>query len=203
MQRDIKITPQQWLYLINNWNALKTAIKKGINDIDHWITKVDDDSKAGEKYSITLSEAIVKIAQEEVAKNIRELTGKNDHPEIFKYQRNEFLRNMPWCCSFVTWVIQESSKKYSFINPIDPKLRACAGVRTLYNHFKEKGLIVDTPKPGYIAFHIDRKSWSYDHIGIVEEVKSLELKTIEGNSDDCLKRNTYNNSNYFNHFGKI
>lgn len=72
-----------------------------------------------------------------------------------------------------------------------PKFSLCSdGVKW----FQDKGRFKDgsyVPAPGDIIFFDWGDDGSIDHVGIVESVKKGIVNTIEGNSGDKVKRNSY------------
>ena len=59
-----------------------------------------------------------------------------------------------------------------------------------------------TPSPGDIIFFDWEQDGSSDHVGIVEKVEDGKVYTIEGNSNDSCKENSYDlNSNDIKGYG--
>ena len=93
-----------------------------------------------------------------------------------------------WCACFVSWcadqagVIQKGAV---------PKFSLCtAGV----DWFQEKGKWQsggNVPTPGTIIFFDWNHDGSSDHVGIVESCDGTTVHTIEGNSGDAVKQNSY------------
>lgn len=97
-----------------------------------------------------------------------------------------------WCAVFVAWCFfkgwgKELSQKMLTYPP-----RSCgAGVKWVYSYGKRAGRIVKTPKPGDIMIlkTADGKGWR--HVAIVETVGKDMIHTLEGNSDNRVRRWTY------------
>ncbi len=106
-----------------------------------------------------------------------------------------FNSHVEWCACFVSWCANECG----YIDDgIIPKFAGCVyGTQW----FKDKGQWVDNsvePTSGMIIFFDwDNRGGSgpqdglADHVGIVEKVESGTVYTVEGNSGDSVKVNTY------------
>ena len=103
-----------------------------------------------------------------------------------------FSGRVEWCACFVSWCANECG----YIDTgIIPKYAGCVnGVQW----FKDRGQWLDgsaEPAPGMIIFF----DWNdengqdglSDHTGIVEKVENGRVYTIEGNSGDSVRRNSY------------
>lgn len=103
-----------------------------------------------------------------------------------------FDYRVEWCACFVSWCANECG----YIDAgIIPKFAGCIQGS---DWFKERGQWQDgsyTPSPGDIIFF----DWSEngvhdglcDHVGIVEKVENGRVHTIEGNSGDACRQNSY------------
>ena len=92
-----------------------------------------------------------------------------------------------WCAVFVWWCMREIGCSDLYYNG-----DKTAYVPALLSWAKSKGLTVKDPEPGdWILFDWEPNG-SPNHIGIVEEVSSSTVTTIEGNSSDKVQRKTYN-----------
>ena len=95
-----------------------------------------------------------------------------------------------WCACFVSWCAGQCGL---LENGVIPKFASCgAGV----NWFQSRGQWLDgsaTPEPGMIIFFqwYGSDSLIADHVGIVERVDNGRVYTIEGNSNDMMRRNSY------------
>lgn len=106
-----------------------------------------------------------------------------------------FSSRVEWCACFVSWCANECG----YIDAgVIPKFAGCVnGV----NWFKERGQWLDgseEPVPGMIIFFDwDNKGSSgpqdgeSDHVGIVERVEDGRVYTVEGNSGDSCRENSY------------
>ncbi len=107
-----------------------------------------------------------------------------------------FEERVEWCAIFVSWVAEQNG--YIEKNII-PKFSGCF---TGVNWFKAVGLWQDSnyiPNKGdIIFFNWDGDDLS-DHVGIVEKVEGDVIYTIEGNSNDMCREQTYsiNSNNIF------
>lgn len=107
-----------------------------------------------------------------------------------------FSSHVEWCTCFVSWCANECGY---IENGIIPKFAGCVtGVRW----FKERGQWADNsmePSPGtLIFFDWDDPSGVSgpqdgvpDHVGIVEKVEDGRVYTIEGNSGDACRQQSY------------
>ena len=102
-----------------------------------------------------------------------------------------FNSRVEWCACFVSWCANECG----YIDAgVIPKYAGCVnGV----NWFKERGQWLDNsaePKPGMIIF-FDWASGGQDglsdHTGIVQKVENGRVYTVEGNSGDSVRQNSY------------
>lgn len=99
---------------------------------------------------------------------------------------------LEWCACFVSWCANECG----YIEAgIIPKFAACASQGVPW--FQERGLWQDNsyePRPGDIIFFDwddGGQDGSSDHVGIVEKVENGRVYTIEGNSGDTCRQNSY------------
>lgn len=107
-----------------------------------------------------------------------------------------FGSRVEWCACFVSWCANECGY---IDNGVIPKFAGCVnGVQW----FKERGQWADgsfEPAPGMIIFFDwdspDGSSGPQDglsdHVGIVEKVENGRVYTVEGNSGDSCRQNSY------------
>ena len=111
-----------------------------------------------------------------------------------------FNSRVEWCACFVSWCANECG----YIDAgVIPKFAGCTGGS---NWFKDRGLWQDNsyePRPGdLIFFDWDCKGSSGpqddipDHVGIVERVENGVVYTVEGNSGDSCRQNSYSVGHY-------
>lgn len=103
-----------------------------------------------------------------------------------------FDSRVEWCACFVSWCANECG----YIEAgVIPKFAACASQGVPW--FQERGLWQDNsyePRPGDIIFFDwddGGQDGSSDHVGIVEKVENGRVYTIEGNSGDSCRQNSY------------
>lgn len=103
-----------------------------------------------------------------------------------------FSGRVEWCACFVSWCANECG----YIDTgVIPKYAGCVnGVQW----FKDRGQWMDgsaEPAPGMIIFFDwddeNGQDGLSDHTGIVEEVENGRVYTIEGNSGDSVRQNSY------------
>ncbi|MBC1890069.1 CHAP domain-containing protein [Listeria booriae] len=99
-----------------------------------------------------------------------------------------FNSRVEWCATFVSWTAEKAGLiKAGKI----PKFAYCP---TGIQWFKSKGKWQSKDKPpksGDIIFFDWQNDGTSDHVGIVEKVEGSTITTVEGNSGDAVKRNTY------------
>ena len=103
-----------------------------------------------------------------------------------------FSGRVEWCACFVSWCANECG----YIEAgVIPKFAACASQGVPW--FQERGLWQDNsyePHPGDIIFFDwddGGQDGQSDHVGIVEKVENGRVYTIEGNSGDSVRQNSY------------
>lgn len=111
-----------------------------------------------------------------------------------------FNSRVEWCACFVSWCANECG----YIDAgVIPKFAGCTGGS---NWFKDRGQWQEgdyEPRPGdLVFFDWDNKGSSGpqdnvpDHVGIVERVENGVVYTVEGNSGDSCRQNTYSVGHY-------
>ena len=101
-----------------------------------------------------------------------------------------FPSRVEWCAIFVSWCAEQCGL---LDNGAVPKFAGCG---TGVNWFQSRGQWLDgsaTPEPGMLIFFkwYGSDSLIADHVGIVERVENGRVYTIEGNSGDMVRRNSY------------
>ena len=101
-----------------------------------------------------------------------------------------FGSRVEWCACFVSWCAGQCGL---LEDGVIPKFASCgAGV----HWFQSRGQWLDgtaTPEPGMIIFFrwYGSDSLIADHVGIVEQVENGRVYTIEGNSNNMVRQNSY------------
>ena len=103
-----------------------------------------------------------------------------------------FGSRVEWCACFVSWCANECG----YIEAgVIPKFAACTSQGVPW--FQEHGLWQDNsyePRPGDIIFfdwNDGGQDGQSDHVGIVEKVENGRVYTVEGNSGDSVRQNSY------------
>ena len=100
-----------------------------------------------------------------------------------------FGSRVEWCACFVSWCANECG----YIEAgVIPKFAACASQGVPW--FQERGLWQlgsYEPRYGDIIFFDWDGDMSADHVGIVEKVENGRVYTVEGNSGDSVRQNSY------------
>ncbi len=102
-------------------------------------------------------------------------------------------RRVPWCNLFITWCANELGYYQSGRIPLYQAPKDTA------KWFKSKGLFKNPnyiPKAGDLIFFALYGETTPYHIGLVEKYENGTVYTIEGNSDDVVKRRSYAHDNY-------
>ena len=107
-----------------------------------------------------------------------------------KYGEDYGLNYNPWCQMFIWWIANNAGIGEDII----PKTASCP---TAYNWFKNKGQVIPNSeaKAGDIIFFIWTGHTAPDHVGIIENVNSNIITTIEGNKKDAVERRNVNKDN--------
>ncbi len=141
---------------------MENTVKKRIDQADHWIGYLEKKSNAHlDDFTVNAGSGNYTC----FARDYKEHTGQN-------------LQAQPWCAIFVSEVFVQTfglvaAKKLLGGNPY----HYCP---TGVNQFKKAGRWSTIPEPGAVIFFTDGTR-SY-HTGIVIEVTSTRVKTIEGNT---------------------
>lgn len=101
-----------------------------------------------------------------------------------------FSSRVEWCAIFVSWCANQCGMLDSGAVP------KFSGVGTGVNWFQSRGQWLPgsaAPEPGMLIFFkwYGSDSLIADHVGIVERVENGRVYTIEGNSNDIVRRNSY------------
>lgn len=99
-----------------------------------------------------------------------------------------FNSRVDWCACFVSWCADQCG----YIEAgVIPKFAGCIQGS---NWFKNRGHWQDNsyiPSPGDIIFYDWEGDGLPDHVGIVERVENGRVYTVEGNSGDMCRQNSY------------
>lgn len=117
-------------------------------------------------------------------------------PHFYQGPKNGY----DWCTVFVDWCIYIATGRDSsyaqaakfYTGPYG------AGCEFAANYYKAAGAWHPTPKPGDQVFFGD-----FSHTGIVEKIESGRVYTIEGNSNNMVRRKNYAlNDSYIAGYGR-
>jgi hypothetical protein len=136
---------------------------------------------------------VVALAQQELARDVRETHGNNESPRIREYRTaTAGAENTPgpWCAYFVSWLAREAGA------PIGAGGNGTGYVPTLQAWGKQEGRFYahgsQPASPGDIVIFDWGNDGTPDHTGIVERVDpDGRVHTIEGNASDTILRRTY------------
>lgn len=108
---------------------------------------------------------------------VKEATRANDGPWVEAVQRvTGNKRGDPWCASFVAFVLGIA---YRGKNP----LPATASCDRLLQFARTQGIVTTEPEPGDV-FLVLKTPNDAVHTGFVTAVSPLEVKTVEGNTNE-------------------
>lgn len=181
-----KVT-KTYLYIkVTHKSASEMAQKYGFNDeqtksLAELLAEKNDSLWASVLYGITTSVGDKNIV--EVAKSQIGNVGGKPYWSWYGFQNR-----VAWCACFVSWCANECGYIES---GVIPRFSLCTdGV----NWFKSHGQWQNgeyTPAAGDLIFFDWEGDGKSDHVGIVESVKNNVVYTVEGNSSDCCKQNSY------------
>lgn len=133
--------------------------------------------------------AISEIGYEESGNNITKYAAYFDknYPNFYNTKK----QGAEYCDIFVDYCVMvnsadENEAEYVLCQPA----KSCgAGCSFSYDYYKEKGRVGNEPKIGAQIFFGTGKKPS--HTGIVVDVTADKVITVEGNSDNMVKKHTY------------
>ena len=132
--------------------------------------------------------AIGEIGYKEKGNNVTKYASYFDknYPNFY----NTAKQGAEWCDIFVDYCVLVNSDNEAEAERVlcQPKKSCGAGCSFSYNYYKEEGRAGKTPKYGAQIFFGSSKP---THTGIVVEVKEDSVVTVEGNSDNEVKKHTY------------
>jgi hypothetical protein len=141
-----------------------------------------------------LGRAALAAAIGELKAGAGEVGGNNSGPWVKKYLAPVGLsEGNSWCASFVSWCYLQASGDDKDSMPF----AYCPGARALLQEFKDKGMGYE-PKSGYQPMPGDIVVWWREklegwtgHVGLVHQLKSGMLYTIEGNKSPRVQGFSY------------
>ena len=154
-------------------------------------------SKASEVVAVALSQ--IGYKEKATNKNLDDNTANAGSANWTKYARDLYAakyyngnkNGYAWCDVFVDWCF---FKAYGATEGqrIECQTGDCgAGCTFSMQYYQAKGRFDKNPKVGDQIFFRYSGSSGADHTGIVVEVTSSQIVTVEGNSGDQVKKNTY------------
>lgn len=129
--------------------------------------------------ALTLPEAALQVAIEEMNAGAGEEGANNSGPWIIKYLHGLAEPPSNWCAGFVSFCYFEASNRLNVQMPFNYSISA----KGIYNQFKAANYLVANPQEADIIFfwRENISSWM-GHIGLVHHVENnTKLITIEGN----------------------
>lgn len=104
-----------------------------------------------------------------------------------------YSSRVEWCAIFVSWCADQSNL---IQEGLIPKFENCVVGSNWFKNNNRWLTEGSTPKTGDIIFFDWEQDGISDHVGIVEKVENNVIYTIEGNSSDQCKQNTYTINSY-------
>jgi hypothetical protein len=145
----------------------------------------------------TINALIVRIAQQHLAENPREVGGQNMGPWVRTYMDGNEGKDWPWCAGFVTFVIRQAALALAGVAPL-ARTFSCD---ILASNAKQNGKLVSDREllgggaatllqPGSV-FLVRRTATDWEHTGLVTAFHEETFETIEGNTNDSGDREGY------------
>lgn len=128
---------------------------------------------------LTLPEAALQVAIEEMNAGAGEEGANNSGPWIIKYLHGLADPPSNWCAAFVSWCYLEASNRLNVQMPFNYSISA----RNVFDQFENSHRLVSIPREADIVFfwREDPNGWM-GHIGLVHHLENnIKLITIEGN----------------------
>ena len=152
-------------------------------------------SKIFEKYKVNVSGTgitkFVNVARHELSWGFKEDNSNNITP----YGQWYGMQGSAWCAMFVSWCAYQAG----IIDDIVPRYAYCPSgmnwYRTQNRYYSRSGGY--TPKVGDVVFFWSNTANRVAHTGLVVEVGTTTITTIEGNSADGVYERTYNKTNTY------
>lgn len=100
-------------------------------------------------------------------------------------------QGLPWCAVFIEWLFLKAFGERTAMKMLNlPNGSYAAGCNEFSQYFiRANAFHKGAPKPGEVIFFYVGNE--INHIGIVEQIKEAVIYTIEGNSGDSVRRNSY------------
>ena len=134
-----------------------------------------------------LRDLTVAYARQHLAQHPVEIGGQNCGPWVRLYMGGNEGPQWPWCAGFATWILRQACQTLSVAMP-HPYAFGCdylAGVAQAKGRLLRPASDADLAaiQPGFL-FLVRKATNTWEHIGIVEEIREGVLTTIEGNTND-------------------
>jgi len=136
--------------------------------------------------------ATLEIGYQETPKG----SNKNKYAEYIDKNFPDFYNGVKdgyaaWCDIFVDYciLVNSADMNEALYVTCQPSKSCGAGCSFSYDYYKKQGRVGNDPQKGaQIFFGTGNKP---THTGIVVDFNTDNVYTVEGNSDDCVKRHTY------------
>ena len=136
--------------------------------------------------------AMLEIGYKETGKNITKYASYFDknYPDFYNTKK----QGAEWCDIFVDYciLVNSADMNEALYVTCQPSKSCGAGCSFSYDYYKKQGRVGNDPQIGaQIFFGTGKKP---THTGIVVDVYGDSVVTVEGNSDNMVKRHTYKKS---------
>lgn len=142
-----------------------------------------------------MAEVIKQVGYKETGTNITKYGKFFDTPiadgGAWRYF-NTHKQGSQWCAlmpHYCLYILFGAKATRTMLNEPSPSKNCGAGVQYLYNYLKKAGLTHSKPRRGDFIFFKGKERLK--HVGVVENVDSKHVYTIEGNKGNMVKRCTY------------
>jgi len=136
----------------------------------------------------------VRVARNELG--VREISGDSHNRRIIEYHSTtgRFQTDeIPWCASFCTWVLQNSSCSTS-------------GCTAAARSFSTASAVTRLSKPYFgciIVFKYGSGAQWSGHVGILEEIVNQRFKVLGGNQSDSVKYSYFGRTKLYGYYWPI
>lgn len=132
------------------------------------------------------------IGYRETKSNITKYASDFDtkYPDFYNYKK----QGAAWCDIFVDWLFVTAFGEDEALKMLcQPKKSAGAGCKFSAEYYAKKGRFMSEPQAGDQIFFVS--NGEINHTGIVTDVDTKKVYTIEGNSSNTVKAHSYALSN--------
>jgi len=152
-----------------------------------------------------LKSMVLSYALQHLKERPREVGGQNKGPWVRLYCNGYEGEAYPWCCGFVSYIMEQACETMNVPMPVKPTLDC----EELFNRAVYKGIFqhggAAKLEPGdvFLLWYAEKHYWG--HTSIVKEPGDNYFVTIEGNANEdggsngykaCMKTRSYTNAGF-------